>query len=450
MANSFDDEAANRPQDRAEGAALDAILKRGRYLRLRDFPGGAEVLSKVRQCILDGVESLEGAVARRGLEARGLTLLHEFLPAERIGALRDHLMPRIRPDILSVTCGVARQILDIRHEFFVDDYTILRVNYPYEVALKSSMQAENPGIGRVSEAAKRLAGGSQKGDPVYDPNGYHKNQPPASWAHGPHLDTWTGHSRDGINLWWAVEDVLEENSMIFYPETFGRKFAVDPRSLYLSAGFPLPRPEKLAMAAGELLVFNPEMLHGTHLNTTSRTRLAISTRINPHRPRFDPGCFYAREFWHSSRNLEQGRYEDVIRFRREENFEDAPAGPPAPALPTAYPTVVLEEAPSRDRWTAIAAAERLSERGKLLVCAGDRRIAVLRTARGLHAVGADCPHLGVSMLDGFHDESQIYCPAHGVAFDLASGRSSCSLLSLAIYEAKQADGQILLRLAAPA
>lgn len=424
---------------------LEAILERGEYLHLREFAGGRETLGRVRDCILEGIAELRGAEARRQIEARGLTHLHECLPAEQIGALRDHAMPRIRPDLFALTCGIARNVLRLTGEFFVDDYTILRINYPYAVAMRSPLQAENPGIGRVSDFARRTAAATKNVDPVYNPRAYHRNEPPPAWAHGPHLDTWTGHSRHGINLWWAVDSVLEENSMIFYPELFGRPLAADPRSLYLAAGFPLPKPRKMAMSPGEMLVFNPEMLHGTHLNTTAFTRLAVSTRINPYRPRFSPSCFYAREFWHSSANLESGAFEAVIRFVREENFEAANDAPPPPAEPVRHPQATLPAPLETDRWSAICRSEEIPAGGKLLVEAGGSRIAILRTADGVHAVDAACPHLGIGMLDGFHDERAIYCPAHGVAFDLASGRSSCAALTLAIHEVREADGRILLR-----
>lgn len=428
----------------AGNPVLEAILERGEYLQLRDFAGGRETLERVRDCIFGGVAALRGADTGQALATRGLTHLHELLPPEQIGALRDHVMPRIRSDLFALTCGIARNVLRLTGEFFVDDYTILRINYPYTVAVRSPLQAENPGIGRVSDYARRTAAATKTSDPVYDPRAYHRNEPPPAWAHGPHLDTWTGHSRHGINLWWAIDTVLEENSMIFYPEMFGRPLAADPRSLYLGAGFPLPRPRKMAMSPGEMLVFNPEMLHGTHLNTTDFTRLAVSTRINPFRPRFSPSCFYAREFWHSSENLERGAFDAVIRFVREENFEDAADAPPPPE-PICHPQVTLTTPLEAGRWSTVCRSEQVPVGGKLLVTAGDAQIVILRTAGGVHAVAAACPHLGIGMLDGFHDERTIYCPAHAVAFDLASGRSTCAFLTLGIYQVRECDGLLLVK-----
>jgi hypothetical protein len=99
---------------------------------------------------------------------------------------------------------------------------ILRINFPYEVARKASAAAENPGIGRISVALRDVAKARRVTDPVYDPKGYHKGHPPAAWAHGPHIDSWAGHSKDGLNIWWAIGPVPAEAGMVLYPELAGK------------------------------------------------------------------------------------------------------------------------------------------------------------------------------------------------------------------------------------
>jgi len=421
---------------------LESVLKEGAYLILSRFACQTALLEKTHRLIRDAVESLEGSAARHVLDTHGLGALHVALPAARIGELRDVVMPQIRPDLLTLACEIGRTVLGIEGEFFVDDYTILRINYPYLVALQAPGAAENPGIGRVADRTRLESNASRVIDPVYDPKGYHENQPPPAWAHGPHQDTWTGHSRSGVNLWWAVDDVQEECSLVLYPETFGRPFAPDPRSLYLKAGQPLPKPTKMALRRGEMLVFNPEMLHGTQVNTSPITRLALSTRLNPHAPSFHPGCFYAREFWHSSTDVAAGRHDEVIRFRREDHldaeaepFIEAPAGP-----------IPLQAAPSSDEWQPICAADALTAGRKLVVrTEGFEDVLVVRTEHRLHAMQARCPHLRIGLCDGSHDETTIWCPGHAVAFSLETGRSSCDALRLRTYGVREEHGRIWLR-----
>ena len=427
--------------------ALAEVLRDGRMLVLRDEAGVREGWERIHAEVVEAVGVVAGPAARDAAARDGLHALHEVLPAAAIGELRDAVMPRIRATLFAVTCRVAREVLGIEGEFYVDDYTILRVNFPYEVALAAPMEAENPGIGRMSEAARAKAKRARVIDPVYDPRGYHRDQPPAAWAHGPHLDTWTGHSRDGVNLWWAIGDVVAEHSMFFYPELFGHPLAPDPRSLYLREGRPLPRPTPCPLAAGEMVVFNPEVLHGTHLNVSGRTRVAASTRINAQVPRFDPTCFYAREFWHAGSDLAAGRLDAIVRFERAEHL--APP-PPAPGPGDGPPSVACAgtRAPAAgDAWGEVAASAELPAGGKLLIAGDDGEPAWLlcRTAHGIRAVGARCPHLGTRLADGFHDDDHLHCPAHAVRFALADGRSASPRLQLPVAEIRERDGRIELR-----
>jgi nitrite reductase/ring-hydroxylating ferredoxin subunit len=351
-----------------------------------------------------------------------------------------------------VTTRVAREVLGLDQGFFVDDYTIMRVNYPYEVALQAPPEAENPGIGRMDPATRARAQKAKVIDPVYDPRGYHRQQPPAAWAHGPHLDTWTGHSRGGVNLWWAIGDVVAENSMFFYPELFGLPLAPDPRSLYLREGRPLPAPTPQPLDAGEMVVFNPEILHGTHLNVSGRTRVAASTRINAHRPAFDPTCFHAHEFWHASEDLDRGDLDTITRFPRAEHLGPAPVAPTLADGPAAPLRIALDAgAADPGGWHDVAPSAALVGGGKLVLTAPDGSSAwtLCRTRHGVRLVGGRCPHLGTDLADGHHDDDHLYCPAHAVRFSLADGTSDSPLLTLPVAEARDRDGRLEVRLRPP-
>ncbi len=423
------------------------MFDRASYLIVRNFDGQAALLKKAHRLLKEEIELLCGKDARLSIERAGLAKLHQVLRADQIGALRDAVMPALRPPLFDLTVQIARQLLHIEGEFFVDEYTILRINFPYLVAMEAPLSAENPGIGRVSDATRKASKAAQVIDPTYNPRAYHNNEPPPAWAHGPHQDTWTGHSRFGVNLWWAINDVEEENSMVFYPETFGNDFQPDPRSLYLAEGFPLPKPTKMSLREGEMLIFNPEMLHGSHLNTTENTRLALSTRINPREPKFDPGCFYAREFWHSSRNLEAGRYDEVIRFERMQHLtaDSSERKSPSRAFPAERIERELVMPASPNEWIEVCSSAEIGAGTKLSLRLGLERVMILRSQRGLHATQSQCAHLAISLLDGYHDDLSVYCPAHGVQFSLGSGASSCPALTLKTYAVKEEGGKIWLR-----
>jgi nitrite reductase/ring-hydroxylating ferredoxin subunit len=390
--------------------------------------------------IIAGVAKIKGSAAAGVLREKGIHEIHEIIDAREICLLRDCVLDRLRQPLLAMAVLIGHDLLGWDNDFYVDDYLILRINFPYMVARHADLSAENPGIGRLSCPARKIFRARETRDNVYDPKSYHRDHPPAAWAHGPHLDSWTGHSRDGCNIWWAISDVPAGCSMVLYPELANETLPVDPRTLYIKAGYQLPKPTYLPLNAGEMLVFDPEVLHGTCLNTTNRTRVAVSLRLNPSKPKFDPACFYAREFWRRASDIESGK-DDVLHLPRENNFQAPhhlkPITPPA-SLPvifgwfdhsTGIVHALLNDAP--------AATQRL------IVDAGQHRFMVVRTTEGLKAYSAACPHYGIDLADGGSDENAAYCPACAIAFDLKTGRSACGTFVLQSFEVCEDDDRAL-------
>ncbi|HEX6277638.1 MAG TPA: Rieske 2Fe-2S domain-containing protein [Polyangiaceae bacterium] len=79
---------------------------------------------------------------------------------------------------------------------------------------------------------------------------------------------------------------------------------------------------------------------------------------------------------------------------------------------------------------------------------GERRIAVFRNRKGeLFATQASCPHRQGPLFDGLVGGSTVICPLHGLRFDLATGCSSDSELSLETYPVHiDEQGRVLVEL----
>ncbi len=400
-------------------------------------PLHARVVAEIQAAIAD--LKGPGAVGRLGGD---LGQLHQVIEVGDVGALRDRVIEALRPDLLALAVRIGRETLGWTHDFHVDDYLILRVNFPYEVARRATAPAENPGIGRVSPGVRAIAASRRVKDPVYDPQGYHRDHPPPAWAHGPHLDSWAGHSHDGVNIWWAISDVPPQAGMVLYPQMADTPLACDRRSLYLSAGHPLPPPTFAPLAAGEMLIFNPEVLHGTHLNVTDQTRVAVSLRLNAAQPTFDPASFYAREFWRRASDIEAGALDVVLHLKREEHF--APNAPP----PVPPPSPRQDVRAWADGSALTIPLERpLREGERLSVDAGHRRVLLARTATGLHATDANCPHYGLDLMDGGLDGDRLHCPGCALGFDLGSGRSACGDLRLKTYRVREGEDGVRVEIA---
>lgn len=431
----------------AEGEPLPT---EGLWLRRRSasIRGSENLHARVLDEIVQGVRLIRGDAAAETIRAQGVGALHTLVDASEVGQLRDHVIENLRDALLDMAVAVGRQVLHWRDDFYVDDYVILRVNLPYEVARLADPTAENPGIGRISPWMRDVARTRRVTDPIYDPASYHRDHPAAAWAHGPHVDSWGGHSKDGVNIWWAISDVPAEAGMVFYPQLAGRRLPCDRRSLYLRAGYPLPPPTSVPLRAGELMVFDPEILHGTHLNLTERTRVAISLRLNARKPTFDPGCFYAREFWRRSSDLEASRHGEVLHLKREDNL-----APVAPALefdgPPREPVLDVRVDPRASR-IAIGASSLVGDGARIAARVSGRKVLIVRLHGRLRAIDASCPHYGVDLADGAVEGTTTFCPGCGVAFDLTSGTSRAPSLTLRTLAVEEENGVIFLRLPAGA
>jgi nitrite reductase/ring-hydroxylating ferredoxin subunit len=404
--------------------------------------GAGDLHRRIVDEIIDGVRALKGDPAAQLVSDRGLELLHTVVDSTDLGRLRDRVLEAMRPDLLKMAVVVGRNLLHWSGEFYVDDYLILRINFPYEVARKADPKGENPGIGRVSPSIRPIAQARRPVDPVYDPKSYHKDHPPAAWAHGPHKDSWAGHSMDGLNIWWAMCDTPAEASMVLYPELMGKEAPRDPRTLYVGRGYALPKPTLLPLSGGDMLIFDPEILHGTHLNVSSRTRVAVSLRLNARRPSFSPDCFYAREFWRKASDIEAGRYDAILHLKREDNLD-----PPSPPKPIDWPerpkTIQIAAGKNREP-ISVGPVSLIGEGERLVVETDDRRILVHRRGGALFAVDARCPHYGVDLSDGAADHEKLFCPGCGVGFDIATGVSAAPSLTLRRISVSEDNGIIML------
>jgi nitrite reductase/ring-hydroxylating ferredoxin subunit len=132
-------------------------------------------------------------------------------------------------------------------------------------------------------------------------------------------------------------------------------------------------------------------------------------------------------------------------LRRENNLGPAlieQQGKPRAALPRIAGTI--------DSAASILQAtldEESASAPRVIVVAAPYRIMVVRVNNGLKAYKAACPHNGADLADGGCDDSKLYCPACALGFDLETGQSSCPSLSLRPYEAREASGNIEIRLA---
>ena len=174
------------------------------------------------------------------------------------------------------------------------------------------------------------------------------------------------------------------------------------------------------------------------------TRIAIAPRVCLDRPRFNPD---ARHFdvdgWYSSEDIAGGNFENLITFPRQANGGILYEHRQKPHAERRI-SIALNSDLVAGRAVRLCPSDTLPVGEKMLVSFPQEDIVIIRSTRGLRALGATCPHLKVNLIDGFHDDQHIYCPGHGVAFSLGDGSSKCSLLNVQVYRAYDHDDHIVV------
>jgi nitrite reductase/ring-hydroxylating ferredoxin subunit len=434
---------------------VDSILSEGAYYKLKDFAERDELMEKVTATFHRGIEAYAGADARRAVERDGLKNLHKHFPFEKIHLLEAFLMKELRDDLYYWSYKVGSETLGLPDPFYVVHLIVFRIHYPHLIARKATKSEEPPVLWsdrlRVALATLRnwdalpgyFAGRKQRQREAdaFDPTAYHGKMEVAARSHGPHIDTWYGHSYDGINLWLSIDGVNEDNTVIIYPEMFGRPVAFDPKSMYIARGIELSRPLKVELEPGELLVFNPETLHATQVNISDETRVALTTRINPGTPRFSIKAPFHFEHWYSSTELRRRKFWSMKMFPAARHL-----GEPSIKERTPYSagsTVRMQtDAKLNGSAVPVCASSALESGKKLAVDLGNAKLLLFRDGGELRAYSRKCPHLGVDLADGNHDGEQIFCPGHGIGFSWHEGASHCSAFKLKQFKAYEEDGTI--------
>lgn len=97
------------------------------------------------------------------------------------------------------------------------------------------------------------------------------------------------------------------------------------------------------------------------------------------------------------------------------------------------------------RPVAIARVEDVPMHEGRRVRVDGRAVAVFRTAAGLAAIDADCPHRGGPLEDGLTGDGCVTCPLHGWRIDLRTGGcTSGGVGGVRVYGVEERDGWIYL------
>ncbi|MGD9809896.1 MAG: Rieske 2Fe-2S domain-containing protein [Sphingobium sp.] len=438
------------------------IIFGGAHEVLDDYAGRDDILSKFKTAFHEAVEELEGKEARAGVERDGLRNVHRHLPANKVALLEYLIKQKIGDDLYTWAQRVGKETIRLADPFYIDMLIVIRIHYPQVVAreggksiaaptdwkerrrlLMASVRNPNLIINQITKPIRKRSKIAEHRI-AYNAKAYHGDLPTLARSHGPHIDTWYGHSFDGFNVWLSIDGVNTDNTIILYPEMFGYKVDYDPKSMYLAEGVPIPKPTKVDLKPGQLLLFNPEMLHGTQVNISEETRVALTMRVNPKEPRFNDDAPFNAEHWYASTDIAKGRFSRISLFQANKYHGQASVSEkPVEADDGVIRLDAVNTAP-RGEDVVLCDASALAGEDRLTVDVGSKRLLVVRTAEGIRAYDRRCPHQKVDIVDGARDGDELFCPGHGIAFSLTDGASKCAAFRLRSYPVEDRDGKLVL------
>ena len=425
------------------------------YFKLfRDYADKQSVLDEVHQTFLASVELLAGRECRKSCESSGLARLHLHFPAEHVHLLEALVNHHLKRRMLAWSAAIGRRDVGLTQDFLVQDLLVVRVHYPHVHIGRNSGPSRRPRLRHRIRYG--LASALERARDVYDSKNalrvpkklleYARQRrrraalPLPYRCHAPHLDSWLGQPVTSLSVWLAVAGVDRDNSMCLYPETAGAGLPLSG-SQFLGSGVCLPRPTRPEIQDGDLFVFSTDILHSSQLNTSEKTRIALTTRIDPGTPVFSRESLWFIQRWYSADGILRGRWRRKV-FRASEH--SVPRAAAVFAAPPEGSAAIPASFNASEKWQ-VGPSEMIPDNGTLTVQFEDKRILIVRAEDGrLHAFSGRCPHEGYRMDEGYHDGCVLICPGHGLEFDARTGASSLDRYRLARFAVTEQSGAIFL------
>ena len=336
--------------------------------------------------------------------------LHKYLEVDLIDDCSTYVKSEIQLEMMQWAYHVCVERLGFAEQFFLDREIYVRINFPFEIANKGKLSRET--------------------HPNHRLTAYNIGRPKATWSHGPHKDSWYGHSHTAINFWFSICGTNFESTMNLFPNEAYKATAYNEKTMYASYDHKLTEEVGLELAPGENLIFDPELLHSTRINTSTETRVVLTIRVSDDEPIFSDSIKHdVYDLWVSSDSVSRG---DLVSFK---------VGKRIPI--SDYPKNNLKlDAHTFDTEKSLSDDTEQFERSEFNV--EDDVIFELIFEDGsclgvwhdgsLFKFGKFCPHIGAPLIGGTFDPNKLVvkCPAHGAEFCIKSGRSRCSALRLRV------------------
>ncbi|NET90084.1 MAG: Rieske 2Fe-2S domain-containing protein [Kamptonema sp. SIO1D9] len=384
-----------QPPYQERSCSLEEVLSRvqqGEIIIIRDSEFMKEKVQQFNQIAFDAINK-----SHPDIELQSWKKLHLYLQGEQLLGINQKINQLTEPFLLQWAKEFVSDFLQYRDRFYLYSDTIVRTFVPYQV-FAENQSTFLPHLGTLQ-------------------------------LQSPHRDSWGGgFAETAINLWIATDEVLLGNSMLFYPQQWGKHIPLPTAITHIERNHPLEKPLRFALQPGDTLLFSVEHLHSSEINTTEDTRCAVTMRFSltfPQSPSFDQWRSWYDSRWVSTRWkwLAQARSHfshahigyrlknQKKRWQRIKNHLQNRFFPQT----TPEKTESLNITPNVDL-----------KAHPHVIQIKDAHTCVVNTEDGMIEFPRYCPHQGGDLAQGYIEEGKLYCAWHNLAFDLETGKPNCA------------------------
>ena len=203
--------------------------------------------------------------------------------------------------------------------------------------------------------------------------------------HGQHKDSWRYHPSNTINVWVALSEANDKNGLSLLPQSASYMPRFDAKAQEIAQGVKTYPSQQYVtdLKLGDALIFQAELVHGSIINMTNQTRVALSMRCAPSEPNFHQRVTYnyIKTGIGGFNNL------SASKLRAKGEFEPLSRD--------------IEFAPSEAKQTAIKPLKFDEQHIDLEVDGQTKQFPRY------------CPHAGTDLLNGeLNEQGQLLCPSH--------------------------------------
>lgn len=412
---------------------------------LKNYYNKKNFIEKAEQTIFKLIEEIDCIQTRKKVEASGLENIHNYFSVDLVPFLQFGLAEIFSNHLYKQMSDVFKKEFNIKENFYIDKSLNFRIVYPYHLAKKSILSRS---VYRCLNLRNYKDGKNELLKALAISKNYKMDQsdltklkhfgklPVPCYQHGPHRDTWFGHSYNGINLWWGITKVTELNGMMLFKKIYDFNVNHISQPAYIKDEYNLGQSIVPKLNKGDLLLFDPEILHATRLNTSNKTRIVFSGRIDLKKPQFYKKAKELKlPFWLESKDVDNSNFTNIKKFIDSKKFKDNKKY----LNKNIIKKIKINKKIKNNSLYKIIKKELFKE--KLINISFDNvRISIVKGKNQFYAFNSLCPHLKYDLsLSNLNGSTKLTCQGHGVTFDMESGNSTCKSFNLKKYKIKIVD-----------